>query len=93
MPAHIHVEPSGPGRFQVTVAEGASQTVHTVSLSRGYYEKLTQKQVQEEVLIERSFQFLLEHEPKESILREFDLPLIGRYFPDYESEIRRRLTA
>jgi hypothetical protein len=93
MPATIRVEPSGPGRFQVTVTEGASKSAHTVSLSPGYYEKLTRKQVPEEVLIEWSFQFLLEHEPKESILREFDLPLIGRYFPNYESEIRRRLNA
>jgi hypothetical protein len=91
MPANIQVERRGPGLFQVTLAEGASQTVHSVSLSPGYYEKLTQKQIPEEVLIERSFQFLLEHEPKESILREFDLPLIGHYFPDYENEIRKRL--
>ena len=93
MPASIRVEPGGPGRFRVTVTEGTSQTAHSVSLSPGYYEKLTQKQVPEEVLIERSFQFLLEREPKESILREFDLPLIGHYFPDYENEIRRRLDA
>jgi hypothetical protein len=91
MPASIRVEPSGPGRFQVTVTEGGSQSTHSVSLRPAYYEKLTRKQVPEEVLIERSFEFLLEHEPKESILREFDLPLIGRYFPNYESEIRRRL--
>ncbi len=93
MPTTIHVAPCGSDRFQVTVTEGASKSVHTVSLSPGYYEKLTGKQVPEEVLIERSFQFLLEHEPKESILREFDLPLIGRYFPGYEGEIRRRLAA
>jgi hypothetical protein len=91
MPASIRVEPSGPGRFQVTVTEGSGQTAHTVSLSRDYYEKLTRKLVPEEVLIERSFRFLLEREPKESILRKFDLPLIGRYFPDYENEIRRHL--
>jgi hypothetical protein len=91
MPASIRVEPRGPGHFQVTVAEGASQTIHTVSLSAGYYEKLTERQVSEEVLIERSFEFLLERETKESILREFDLPLIGRYFPDYEKEISRLL--
>lgn len=93
MPATIQVDPRGPGRFQVTVTEGASRSTHTVSLSPGYYEKLTGKQVTEEVLIERSFQFLLEHESKESILREFDLPLIGHYFPNYESEIRRRLAS
>ena len=38
-------------------------------------------------LVRRSFAFLLEREPKESILRSFDLPVIGRYFPDYERTI------
>ena len=91
MSATIRVEPSGSGRFQVTVTEGGSQSTHVVSLSPGYYETLTGKQVPEELLIERSFQFLLERESRESILREFDLPLIGHSFPDYEREIRRRL--
>ena len=91
MPATIHVKPNGPGRFQVTVTEGDSQSRHTVSLSPEYYEKLTQKQVPEGSLIKRSFQFLLERESKESILREFDLSLIGHYFPNYENEIRKRL--
>jgi hypothetical protein len=91
MPSTIRVETTDPGRFLVTITDGASQSVHTVSLSTGYYEKLTQKQVSQEVLIEQSFRFLLEHEPKESILREFDLPLISHYFRNYESEIRRRL--
>ena len=40
-------------------------------------------------LVRRSFQFLLAREPKESILPAFDLPLIGRYFPEYKREIRR----
>ncbi len=93
MPATIRVESGGPGQFHVTITEGASQTSHIVSLSPRYYEKLTRKQVPQEVLIEQSFRFLLEREPKESILREFDLPLIGRYFPDYENEIRSRLAA
>ena len=39
-------------------------------------------------LVRRSFEFLLEREPKASILRRFDLPLIGRYFPEYERTIR-----
>jgi hypothetical protein len=92
MVAAIQVEPIDTGRFQVTILEGTSQTTHLVTLNPGYYEKLTGKQVSEEELIEQSFRFLLEREPKESILREFDLPLIGHYFQDYESEIRRRLT-
>ena len=42
-------------------------------------------------LVEESFAFLLEHEPREAILREFEIPVIGRYFPEYELEIRQRL--
>ena len=34
-----------------------------------------------EDLVRASFAFLLEREPSESILREFDLTVIGRYFP------------
>ena len=93
MSSTIRVDPADPGRFRVTVTDSACQSVHTVSLSAGYYEKLTRREVSQEILIEQSFRFLLEREPKESILQEFDLPLIGRYFPGYESEIRRRLGA
>ena len=39
-------------------------------------------------LVRRSFEFLLVREPKESILASFGLSVIGRYFPEYESEIR-----
>jgi hypothetical protein len=42
--------------------------------------------------VEESFAFLLEREPKESIMREFDLTVIARYFPDFEQEIGHRLT-
>ncbi len=42
-------------------------------------------------LVEAAFAFLLDREPKESILDRFALPVIGRYFPEYEREIRRRL--
>jgi len=42
-----------------------------------------------EDLVRESFQFLLEREPKESILREFTLSVITRYFPDYEKAITR----
>ncbi|MEJ2007179.1 MAG: hypothetical protein P8Z30_03330 [Acidobacteriota bacterium] len=91
MAATIQVERSAPGRFRVTVVEAGTQSQHIVSLKDSYYEKLTRKQVSEEELIEQSFRFLLERESKESILREFDLSVIGHYFPGYESEIRKRL--
>lgn len=36
-----------------------------------------------EVLVERSFRFLLEREPPQSILRQFGLMDIAHYFPEY----------
>jgi hypothetical protein len=42
-------------------------------------------------LVRSSFEFLLEREPRESILRSFELSVIGRYFPDWERVIRSRL--
>ena len=71
---------------------GGSNTRHEVTLSRDAYERLAERQERRpKALVEASFAFLLEREPKESILRRFDLPVIGRYFPDYERAIAKRL--
>ena len=42
-----------------------------------------------EDLVRRSFEFLLEREPATSILRTFDLSVIQRYFPEYDSRFKR----
>jgi hypothetical protein len=42
-------------------------------------------------LVKASFEFLLEREPPQSILRLFGLTEIARYFPEYESAIRDRI--
>ncbi len=78
-------------RFQVIVREGSSETRHQVTLSRADYQRLAGNQASPEALVTESFRFLLEHEPKESILRSFDLTVISRYFPEYENEIDSRL--
>ena len=44
-----------------------------------------------ERLIRETFAFLLEREPRSSILSRFDLTVVERYFPQYPAEIRRRL--
>lgn len=44
-----------------------------------------------ETVVEASFVFLLEREPRESILRTFDLSVIPRYFPEYEGQLVKRL--
>jgi hypothetical protein len=74
----------------VTVRDG-SETHHRVRVSRADLARLASGASDPVNLVEASFGFLLEREPKESILREFDLTVIRRYFPDYEREIGHRL--
>ena len=76
--------------FEVMV-EGAATTTHKVTVTPSYYEKLTAKRVSPEVLVEKSFRFLLDRESNTSILRSFDLPVIGQYFPEYERVIKGML--
>ena len=45
-----------------------------------------------ERVVRESFRFLLEREPPTSILRQFSLSDIARYFPEYPSELERRLS-
>lgn len=88
----VHASSTSSGwRFDVTVREGPSQTEHEVTLSRQAYDELSGGSVPPEALVREAFAFLLEREPKEAILRRFDLPVIGRYFPEFKAELRRRL--
>jgi len=70
----------------VTVRNG-SETHHRVRVTRADLARLAPGASDPVDLVEASFAFLLEREPKESILLEFDLTVIGRYFPDFEREI------
>jgi hypothetical protein len=92
MAASIDVtcEPARSGfSCRVTVREGASSTTHHVTVSGSDLARLAPGATDPSDLVRRSFAFLLEREPKESILGRFDLPLIGRYFAEYERAIRQ----
>ena len=88
----ITVQPIDKNTFRVTV-ESRTTTTHTVTLSPSYYETLTGKRITPEVLVKKSFEFLLERESNTSILRSFELPVISRYFPEYETTIKKMLAA
>ncbi|WP_447975050.1 hypothetical protein [Nitrospira sp. Kam-Ns4a] len=72
------------------MTEGASRTCHEVTATSADVARYGGG-TSAEPLIRASFEFLLEREPQESILRRFALPVIERYFPEYPAEIRRRL--
>ena len=77
--------------YEVKV-DSATPTTHRVALTEADHQKLGGKDVSAERLIEESFHFLLEREPNTSILSSFELTVIGKYFPEYEHEIRKRIT-
>jgi hypothetical protein len=76
--------------FEVIV-EGQTTTTHLVTLTHLYYQKLTNNQISPEMLVKKSFEFLLDRESNTSILSRFDLPIIERYFPEYEETIKTML--
>lgn len=75
----------------VVVGSDASATRHTVTVSREDLTRLAPGHYDPERLVAASFDFLLAREPRESILRSFELPVIERYFPGYEAEVRRQM--
>lgn len=81
-----------PQEFQVII-EGAdkSKTTHDVRISKETYQRLTGGIKGAEELVRASFEFLLEREAKESILKSFDLSKIQTYFPEYETVISAQL--
>jgi hypothetical protein len=86
----ITVDHLSGDEYEVKV-RGTTQTTHRVTLRDTDLQRLGGKHVSAERLVEESFRFLLEREPNTSILSSFDLPLIGKYFPQYAREIRERL--
>lgn len=75
------------GSFTVIVSQGGRKREYSVTLDDEYHRKLCTPGETKIDLIRRSFEFLLEREPMESILSSFDLTVINRYFPEFESRI------
>jgi hypothetical protein len=82
---------SAPGVYEVVVGKGASATEHRVTVPAGMVDDLGLTGTDEATLVQESFAFLLEREPATSILRQFELTVIGTYFPEYDREIAHRL--
>jgi hypothetical protein len=77
--------------FTVEVTQGGRVTSHRVRVPPAMVDELGLGGVEPSELVRESFEFLLEREPATSILREFALTDISRYFGEYAAEIRRRV--
>ena len=84
----VEVKPIEADDFLVKVA-AATPTEHRVTLTDAYWNQIWNGRLPKHEVIARSFDFLLEREPKESILSSFDVTVISRYFPSFEREFSR----
>ena len=75
--------------FDVVVREGKGESRHRVTMGRQTWQRLTSGKQAPERCVEAAFRFLLDREPKESILAQFDVTVIARYFPEFERTLAR----
>jgi len=82
----LHSDPLG---FDVVIRESGHETRHQVTMSARDYHRLSNGSCPPERCVEAAFRFLLDREPKEAILSRFDVSVISRYFPDFETKLPR----
>ena len=79
--------------FGVEIRQGDSTTNHRVTVPQDMVDDLGLGDVDPEALVRESVKFLLEREPPTSIMSEFALSDIQRYFGEYYDEIGPRVGA
>jgi hypothetical protein len=78
------------GEEWLVTVNSVAMTEHRVRVTVADLQRFAAGHSAEE-LLRASFEFLLAREPNTSVLSSFDLPVIVRYFPEYEGEIGARL--
>lgn len=73
------------------VTEGDETTSHRVIVPPTLLSDWGLEEKDGEAVVRESFAFLLEREPAGSILPEFSLAIIPRYYPEYADELPDRL--
>jgi bifunctional DNA-binding transcriptional regulator/antitoxin component of YhaV-PrlF toxin-antitoxin module len=91
--SEITVTALDDGSFDVEIRQGDVTSNHRVTVPEDMVDDLGLGDVDPEVLVRQSVDFLLEREPPTSILQEFALSDIQKYFDEYYDELRRRVGA
>ena len=90
--AEISISPLAPREFRVQVREREGETTHQIRVPERLAGGLEFGDADLERVVRESFLFLLERERATSILARFSLSDISRYFPEYPTELARRLS-
>jgi hypothetical protein len=84
MRVEVRCATDGKGyRCAVDVSDATGTSHHGVRVSALDFQRWARGRSAED-LVRDSFGFLLEREAKTSILKEFELSVIKRYFPEYD---------
>jgi hypothetical protein len=79
-----------PLAFDIVIRDGKGESRYSVTMARETLDRLASGHKAEDI-VEAAFKFLLDREPKESILKRFDINVIARYFPEFEQELPKYL--
>ena len=82
----IKITPISEEVYRVQVS-GRTETMHSVSMTNLDYERFTGGRKPKEQLILFAFEFLLKREENTSILREFAICNVNKFFPEFEKEV------
>jgi hypothetical protein len=77
-------DPGGGLVFDVIVHDGRGESRHRVTIQADEAGRWAKFGAEPSRCVEAVMRFLLDREPKESILSAFDMRLVRRYFPEFD---------
>ena len=77
--------------FLVELGHGEEMIEYSIDVDKDYWARLTNRRIEPAELVTITFKFLLDKEPKELILKKFNLADVVGHFPMYESEVKKAM--
>jgi hypothetical protein len=78
-------DPSGGGLvFDVIVRDARGESRHRVTIQADEARRWAKFGAEPSDCVEAAMRFLIDREPKESILSAFDMRVVRRYFPEFD---------
>ena len=76
--------------FNIEVTDKNGFASYRVTMDRDFIIRIGAN-YEPELVVRKSFEFLLSKEPKEKIMEEFDLTIITQFFPEYITTLEKML--
>ena len=83
--------PNGELIFDVIVRDTRGESRHRVTIQANEAQRWAKLGAAPPRCVEAAMRFLLDREPKESILSAFDMRVVRRYFPEFDDAFPRYL--